>query len=63
VVLAIPAIFFPLSFLVFRGFFIASMTISTAIMGCLALVIMAVKGVLRDILVRRVFWRSFYRFS
>jgi hypothetical protein len=43
----------PLSFIVFKGFFIASMAISTAIMGCLALVIMAIKGVLRDILVRR----------
>jgi uncharacterized membrane protein len=52
-VLAIPAIFFPLSFIVFKGFFIASMAISTAIMGCLALVIMAIKGVLRDIHVRR----------
>jgi hypothetical protein len=36
--------FHPLSFIVFKGFFIASMAISTAIMGCLALVIMAVKG-------------------
>jgi hypothetical protein len=52
-VIAIPAILFPLSFIVFKGFFIASMAISTAIMGCLALVITAIKGVLRDILVRR----------
>ncbi|MEM4971784.1 MAG: CPBP family intramembrane glutamic endopeptidase [Sulfolobales archaeon] len=62
VVLALPPIFFPLSFIAFKGFFIVSMALSTTIMGFSALAIMAVRGVLRGILMRRGFSETFLLF-
>lgn len=62
IVLVLPSIFFPLSFIAFKGFFIVSMALSTAIMGSSALAVMAVRGVLRDILVRRGFSETFLLF-